>query len=159
MLLTGARRLARPVNPLRVIRLKSRPMNGLSRSITWAIAAISVGQGIGILLGGPVRWSGPGYTVVRQLPASPYSWGIAILVCAGMALAGIASRTFWLKTVGLFGLSSWTFAFCVGSAWTTWAVPTAGTTGTFAYLLLSVVTALMIFVVDETESQDAHRRP
>jgi len=119
-----------------------------ARTTIWAFVVYSLVQGAGIILGGDIRWTGPAYTLLREVPGAPESWGWALAIL-GLAL-GAASlvKSWWLKLFALGGISTWSLGFSVGAYGATTAVETAGTTGGPAYLLIAVVAAILI-VPDE----------
>lgn len=128
------------------------PASVPARMTIWLYALYAVGQGIGICLGGIVRWSGPGYTIVRQLPGSPYSWGVALSLF-GILLGVASARKLWgLKAVALVLIVVWSVAFASGAFVAAATVPGAGTTGGPVYLLTAAAAAVLIML-------DERRRP
>lgn len=132
-------------SPFELMRTRARPANILSRTITWVIGICALGQGCMMFWGGERRFAGPGYTVVRQVMDANH-WGAFILAGGILVCTGSATRTYWVKALGMFVASLWAFAFCVGSIWTITVVPNSGVTGVCTYLGAGIVTALMAFV-------------
>lgn len=115
-----------------------------ARFTIWAVGVYAVVQGVGVCLGGIGRWQSPAFGVIRQVPGSPYSWGVPLAVCGLVVLTASLLGRFWLKAAGLLGTSIWSFAFGSGAFSATMSSPVASTTGGPAYLLISVITAILI---------------
>jgi hypothetical protein len=133
------------------------PSNPLSRAHIWAAAGYAIWQGVGIVLGGDIRWTGPTYTIVREAPGGPYAWGAASIALGVMILIGSMLRHWRVKAVGLLGLSGWSLAFSYGFGAAILADPTAGTTGAAAYAYICVSTAILVWV-DEAGTGRRHVR-
>ena len=132
-------------NPVQAVERQARPANWLSATITYALSFGGVVQAALILAGGEPRWSGPSYTLLRNIPGAPTTIALALLVFAVMTGVGMR-HNFALKTLGLFGVASWYAVFTAAFAWTWTIEPRAGSTGPATYGLLVVVTVLMMFV-------------
>lgn len=128
------------MNPPQVQRVR---YTILSRIAIWIASTYAIVQGIGICWGGIDRWGGMGYAVVRQLPGSPYSWGVPLALLGAIALTGSIRRNFWMKFAGLLGVVVWSFCFSAGSIAATVSDPRVGTTGGPVYCAF----ALLVFVL------------
>lgn len=144
----------RPVGWLLAARTKASIP---ARFSTALVAMYALVQGVLIAWGGIERWSGPSFTVIRQLPGSPYSWAAA-LVLFGLLVAASSLlqlrihsqrgelRLWWLKAFGLLGVSVWSWLFGLGAFSATFTVPEAATTGGPVYLLVSAWSAILILI-------------
>jgi hypothetical protein len=94
--------------------------------------------GAGLILGGPERFTSPGFTAARALPGEQYTWG-GILVVLGLivvwaTLGGAHYRT--LSTaIAMEGV--WFSFFAVALAQSAIQQPSAAATGPFAYGMLA----------------------
>ena len=120
------------------------PATVSGRFAIWVFVAYSLWQGSGIVVGGPERWAGAGYTVLREVPGAPASWGWA-LILFGLLLGMASLMTAWrLKFLALAGISIWSLGFSVGAQYATNTVATAGTTGGPVYFLVCILAAGLI---------------
>jgi hypothetical protein len=120
------------------------PATVSGRFAIWVFVGYALWQGSGIILGGEVRWGGPGYTFLRQAPGAPASWGWALIIF-GLLLGAASLLTMWrLKCIALAGISIWSLGFSVGAQYATSMVTTAGTTGGPAYFLICILAAGLI---------------
>lgn len=95
-------------------------------------------------MGGAVRWAGPSYTLLRETPGAPASWGWALIVF-GLLLGMASLLTAWrMKCIALAGISTWSLGFSVGAQYATTTVETAGTTGAPVYFLVCILAAGLI---------------
>lgn len=115
-----------------------------ARFTIWAFGVYAIVQGVWVCLGGIGRWASPAFGMIRQVPGSPYTWGIPLAVFGVVVLTASLLGRFWLKAAGLLGISVWAFAFGVGAVGAITMSPTASTTGGPTYLVISVVTAILI---------------
>lgn len=115
-----------------------------ARASIWAFVIYSLYQGCGIVLGGEIRWGGPGYTFLRATPGAPESWGWALCILGVTLAAASAAENWYLKAVALVGIASWSFGFAIGAHLATFNVATAGTTGGPVYLLTMFLAAILI---------------
>lgn len=120
------------------------PATVAARASIWAFVIYCLVQGAGIVIGGAIRWSGPGYTYLRDTPGAPASWGWA-LVLLGLAL-GLASLNtlWWAKAIALTGIVTWSLGFAYGAQYATTHVVTAGTTGGPVYILTAILAAILV---------------
>lgn len=121
----------------------------LSRASIWVTGVYAIVQGLIILLADPGRWGGPSFTILRQVPGAPYSWGLSALIFGLFILTGSLLQIWVVKAAGLLCLSSWALLFAAGSTAAVFAVPNAATTGGPTYVLIAVWTAILVWV-DET---------
>ena len=112
----------------------------------WSVGGFAIVQGLGMIWGGPHRWLGPAYAVVRQAPGSPYTWGAALVLFGCLTLSGSVLRRWRVKAAGLLGVSLWSGTFSIGAFAATLTDPDAGTTGGPAYLLIAFSSAILIHV-------------
>lgn len=132
------------------------PSTPLSRATIWTAGGYAIWQGVGILIGGAHRWTGPAYSVVLQAPGAPPSWGWASLILGLVIFAGSFGHLWRVKAVGLLGLSGWSMAFATGAQAATMTVATAGTTGGPAYAYIAISTAILVWV-EETGRRRVRR--
>lgn len=120
------------------------PNTVAARATIWAIVGYCLLQGVGIVIGGAGRWSGPAFTYLRTTAGAPESWGWAIIVLG--IILGLASlfKNWWLKCVALTGIATWSLGFAVGAWWATANVDSAATTGGPVYLLVTILAAIVI---------------
>lgn len=139
--------MGRKRNLLRVPRI---PASNAARATIWVVGmSAGILQGLLILLGGPERWTSPTLLVLAEFPGGPDAWG-AFAWGFGLAIVGGSwARLFYLKALGLVGLSIWCFAFATG-AFKAALYDGGGTTAGPAYLCLCVVCAILI-TLDETK--------
>jgi len=120
------------------------PATVSGRFAIWVFVGYALWQGSGIVMGGGARWVGPAYTLLRQAPGAPASWGWALIVF-GLLLGMASLLTMWrMKCLALAGISIWSLAFSVGAQYATSTVPIAGTTGGPVYFLVCILAAGLI---------------
>ena len=81
------------------------------RVIVTALGTFGVAIGLGILVGGPERFGAVGYTVARQLPGAPWSWGVTILVSGITTITGIFLGRALVVAVGMLIAGFWCLLF------------------------------------------------
>jgi hypothetical protein len=132
------------VNPTTSAPRWTQPATVSARFAIWVFVFYALWQGSGIVLGGLKRWSSPGYTLLREVPGAPASWGWALIIF-GLLLGSASLLAMWrLKCVALASISIWSLGFSVGAQFATNTVPTAGTTGGPVYLLVCILAATLI---------------
>lgn len=134
---------------VRFFRDRSRPANWLTRTITTVIGVIAVCQGCQIWVGGRIRWTGPSYHVLRQIPYTPYSMAAAVALFGTVVLVGMLLGVWIVKMTGLALLSAWSTTFAIGQLAAMQIQATAGSTGFWTYAGIALVVPLMGFVRDE----------
>lgn len=125
------------------------PSNPLSRAHIWAAGSYAILQGVGIIWGGDLRWIGPAYAIVRQVPGAPPSWGWVSIALGVVIFVGSLTHRWRIKAVGLLGLSGWSLAFAYGLAAATISNATAGTVGGPAFAYVSVSAAVLVWVDEQ----------
>lgn len=115
-----------------------------ARVCIWCFVIYSLWQGVGIIVGGAGRWSGPAYTYLLKVPYAPESWGWAIIFLGMLLGAASLTESWWLKAAALVGMVTWSLGFSVGAQLATVEVATAGTTGGPVYLLVACIAATLI---------------
>jgi hypothetical protein len=120
----------------------------LSRMSIWIYGLYAVGQGVGIIAGGPGRWSSPAYAVVKQIPGGPNTWGIILILAGVITIIGSVTREWLIKTVGLVTIILWSLCFSFGAFAAWFQSSTAGTTGGPVYLKDALM-AIVLLLVDE----------
>lgn len=120
------------------------PASVAARFTIWLYGIYGLMQGIAILRADPIRFAGPGYLNLREWAGAMTSWG-AVAVLLGVAiLVGSISRRYWLKTLGVLGMSTWLALFGYGAWAAVIASPLAGPTGPAIYFLASLVCAALM---------------
>lgn len=139
----------------------------LARLSIWVWAGYAIFQGAGICFGGPERWTSAAYAQARQLPGSPYSWGIILTAFGLLAMVGSLMATFrpkreeglglcwWLKAAGLGGICAWSLCFSFSAFSVTIANPLVGTTIGPVYLGVAFASAVLIFVNERSPAHAA----
>ena len=125
------------------------PSNPLSRATIRVAGAYSVIQGVGIIWGGDIRWSGVTYSVVRDAPGGPTAWGVIAIIFGVITLTGSAFHHWRVKAVGLLGISGWSLSFAYGFLVATFTEPAAATTAGPAYAFICVTTAILVWIDEE----------
>lgn len=133
-------------------RVRATPLARLSIQAAGYYALI---QGLVILIANPVRFTGPSYNLLMQVPGSPWSWGTSAFVFGVLILYGSYGRHWRAKALGLWCLSSWAFLFGAGALGAVYLLPNAGTTGPPTYALIGVWTVLLVWVDEGDASDDA----
>lgn len=136
-------------------RVKATPLARLSIQASAYYALI---QGAVILVSNPVRFHGPSFTLLQQVPGSPWSWGASVFLFGIFILYGSYGHHWRAKAVGLLCLSSWAFLFGAGALGAVYITPKAGTTGPATYALIGIWTALLVWV-DEGGHEHAAPNP
>jgi hypothetical protein len=117
---------------------------GTHRDIVRVLSFGAVVFGLGLIWGGPDRFTSPGFAVARLMPGGCYTWGAAIALFGAVTLIGIAAG--WVRRVVLSGL------FLQGAWFLFWAVSLfsafvddarVATTGWMVYGLVSGVHFLL----------------
>ena len=122
------------------------PSTPLTRAHIWVAGSYSLIQGLGILLGGDLRWDATTYSVVRTAPGAPETWGWGAILLGVLILTGSLLRRWRMKAVGLLGLSGWSLAFSYGFTVAIWRESTAATTAGVAYAYICVSTAILVWI-------------
>ena len=120
-----------------------------ARFCIWIFGFYGIIQGLVVVaFADTVRFSGPGYAVIRQAPGGMLTWGV-VLTFAGVAvLTGSMLRNYAVKTIAMGVISAWNFAFGAGAIAAAVIAPNAGPTGGAAYMVLALVAAVLT-VIDE----------
>jgi hypothetical protein len=82
-----------------------------SRLTVQTLGGTAMALGLGILIGGPAKFSGSGFAVARTVPGGAYTWGSMILLC-GIAI--MLSTLVWNRKAISFALAvaaGWNAAF------------------------------------------------
>jgi len=113
------------------------------QALTRLLATFALVQGASIIVGGPGRWRGPAFALALTAPGAPASWGVALLLCGGVALgctfANAHTGTFW----SMLALGTWALFFAVSFAVTAMRNPHAATTGVWAYFTFSIASCTL----------------
>lgn len=80
---------------------------------TMWMATCAAGYGLSLIVGGDPIWAGPAYDTARLLPASPESWGVALLVGALMVVGGMFTGRRRILLVGMWVGLLWNFFFAL----------------------------------------------
>lgn len=138
-----------------------------ARATIWIASAYAIAQGAGIVVGGPQRFAGPSFTVLRQAPHPTLFWGCWLIVAgililtSSLVLQQVPStpvrRGLWAKGVALFAMAVWSFCFAKGALDAARTIETVPTTGgpTYVYIGLGV---LVLVLIDERRSRRDVRR-
>jgi hypothetical protein len=119
----------------------------------WVYGAMALAQGLFIQKGGPKRWSGDFYQVLRMVPESPTSWAVVIFAAGALTVAGSLARRNWLRNLGLLTVVTWYGAFAIAGATAAQLSPFVGTTAPPTYGAVTVATAILLFI-DERRPHD-----
>jgi hypothetical protein len=79
------------------------------RTAVKILSTTAGGLGAGILIGGPERFSSPGFVTARQVPGQHVTWGCMFLLTAGVAALGIAFG--WRRRLVMVGLAAQAVGF------------------------------------------------
>src|SRR5690349_15254209 len=121
------------------------PASVLARITIWASGAYGIVQGLAILRADPARFAGPGYASTREFPWAMTSWGVSAIAFGVLTLLGSITQRYWLKTLGVFGLSLWLGLFAYGAWVAVLQSPLAGPTGPSIYFLGAFLCAVLMF--------------
>ena len=124
-------------------RVQSTP---LARRTIRGAGVYALVQGVGIIIGGPGRWSSPSYALLKSVPGGPDAWGWLAVGIGVLILYGSRRRKWAVKSLGMFFLTIWHLAFAVGAAIAALAYPGAGTTAWPIYALVAYWSAVLIWV-------------
>jgi lysylphosphatidylglycerol synthetase-like protein (DUF2156 family) len=87
-----------------------------TRLVSRLSAGYCLVQGISIILGDDVRFSGPAYATAMSVPGAPDIWG-ALLIGAGLLMVfGLSAGRDVIAAVGAFFASAWSALFAVAFA-------------------------------------------
>jgi predicted neutral ceramidase superfamily lipid hydrolase len=104
-----------------------------SRSLSRVVSAYCLVQGVLILVGGTARFSAPGYTAALAVPGAPAIWGVIIILCGVLMVAGVSSRRNRLTALGAALASVWSFFFAITFLRSAIDIPEANLTAIAAY--------------------------
>lgn len=114
------------------------------RAIVGTCAVGSVIFGFGLIWGGPARFGSPGFAVARELPGTCYTWGVMVMACGAVTIAGVL--TGWHRrtvVIGTAGQGVWFLFFAVALLGSFINDPKVATTGWMIYGLVAVVHFLL----------------
>ena len=123
-----------------------------ARATIWAIVIYCLVQGVGVVIGGAIRWSGPSFEYLRHTYGAPESWGWTLVFLGLMLAAASLLRDWWLKLAALVGIATWSLGFAVGAWSATATVETAATTGGPVYFLVTVIAGIVV-IPDEARPE------
>ena len=139
-----------------------------ARATIWIASAYAIVQGAGIVVGGPHRFAGPSFAVLREAPHPTLFWGWWLIVAGVLILTSslglqqvpsipVQRLGLWVKGVALFGMAVWSFCFAKGALDAARSIETIPTTGgpTYVYIGLGV---LVLVLIDERRSRRDVRR-
>jgi uncharacterized membrane protein YgdD (TMEM256/DUF423 family) len=118
----------------------------LARMTIWAFGGYALWQGAGIIAGGPERWAGPSFAVLRRIPEATLVWGSLLVACGALILLGSLLRRWWIKAIGLAGLAVWSGTFAAGALQAARDSHMVANTGGKTYCLIALVAILLIFI-------------
>lgn len=147
------------------MKLPLIPATFPARVSIWLAGSYAIWQGSGIIAGGPQRFGGPSFTVLRQAPHPTLFWGW-FLVTAGMLVlagsltqlsavttvvqrAGLAS-----KTVGLVATAVWSFCFAKGALDAARSIETVPTTGGRTYVYIGLMVLVLVLIDERRPRRD-----
>jgi hypothetical protein len=119
------------------------PATSLSLTISFVAAVYGTWQGLTIALSDPRRFKNPVYAIMDgHAPV----WGAAVFACGVLILLGLVLRNFWLKAVGLLGLSAWHAIFAIYSFQAELSLPDAASTPTPVYAFVAITLAVLVWM-------------
>lgn len=136
----GVLKVAKQIHHFRV------PATTLSRRTIRGAGYYAIIQGVGILIGGPGRWTSPTYALLRGVPGAPASWAGVAIGLGAVILVGSYTRRWIIKSSAMFLLCVWHVCFATGALVAAFQFPGAGTTATPIYYLVAYWTAALIWV-------------
>src|SRR5690349_2034621 len=79
-----------------------------ARFCIWVFGIYGIVQGlIVVAFADTVRFSSPGYAVMRQAPGGMLTWGVVLTLAGVAVLAGSAMRDYATKTAAMGVISAW----------------------------------------------------
>lgn len=140
----------------------------LARVSIWLAGGYAIWQGAGIITGGPERFAGPSFAVLRGNMEDPtLVWGSVLIAAGAVVLASSLAQQasnadvrlsgLVTKAIGLIGIAVWSLCFAKGAFDAAAAIPTLANTGgkTYVYIALAV---LVLVLVDERRLRHDGRR-
>ena len=112
-------------------------------------------QGICIIFSGDGRFSAPGYTIARELPGSPLSIGLSVLLTGIVTLVGLRLRKDLVVELGMLATAVWSLVFGTTFLLSSLRDPNANTTAFLTYLFVAV---LVIVPAAVSHSSHPNRR-
>lgn len=103
------------------------------QALTRLFATYAILQGLGIILGGRIRWSSVAFRDALTVPGAPSSWGVVLGLIGAWALAATFSRRHKNITTAMGCLSAWHGVFALFFATAALDSHTAATTAVWVY--------------------------
>jgi hypothetical protein len=132
------------------------PATWLSVATMYAAAGYGIWQGIGMLTSGPERFGSPAFMTIRR---APELWGLAALTFGLWVLAGLLSRQFVVKAIGLAGLSLWSLAVATMALTAYLHSPIAAPTAAPTYYFVTVNLGILVWSQQKGSRRAAPPRP
>lgn len=114
----------------------------LAVATTYAAAIYGIWQGVGLMTSGPERFGSPAFATIRR---APEVWGLVALAFGVLVLWGVIRRCFYLKAVGLAGLSLWSLSVATMALTAYLSSPIAAPTGAPAYYFIAVNLGILVW--------------
>lgn len=103
------------------------------QALTRLIATYAIGQGLGIIVGGRIRWSSAAYQDALTMPGAPGSWGVALFLIGIWTLAATFTRHHRNVTIAMAFLATWSGVFALFFASAAFGDHHASTTPIWVY--------------------------
>ena len=118
-----------------------------ARLVSRLAAGYCLVQGISIILGDDMRFSGAAYSVAMRVPGAPDIWGAFLLAAGLVMIVGLSAGKDIVAAVGAFMASAWSALFAVAFAVSASKFPEANLTAMWTYgkdAVLFVVLAVVL---------------
>jgi hypothetical protein len=114
-----------------------------TRATTLALASGGTFLGVAMILGGPERFSSPGFATARLVPGGVYAWGGMLAAAGAVTLLGIHLQ--WARRTVMAGMAlegCWFAFFALTLAIAALHDPKVAVTGPVIYALVSMICAI-----------------
>lgn len=128
-----------------------------ARITIWAVGLYGIWQGAGIIRGGPLRFAGPTFVVLRLVPFPTLIWGWWLILAGLAVITGSALRQWWVKAAGLIGVAVWSVTFAIGAFQAVRVIPTVPNTGGKTYALIAFVAVVLLFIDERKRTWHVRR--
>lgn len=113
------------------------------RAMIATLATVGVALGVAMIVGGPERFSSPGFRTARVVPGGVYTWGGMLTAAGLLTAAGIIRH--WSRRIVMAGMACegcWFAFFAVSLGVATFSDPHVAVTGPIVYSGVAVLCAI-----------------